>query len=366
MLNRYAAQLRGRSYVESFEAAIRQTYSFRQTLAVSSGTAALKCALKAYRVGPGDEVILPAFGYIAAALAVLDVGAVPRFVPMRDPYTMDSRALPRLLSGKTKAACLIHMLGVFHAPPDVVDFFAGRDIPLIHDMAQCFGSEIPPIWAADRLHAFVFSFDFNKTITTGEGGMLAVADPDLFQTAHAYSNMGHENRPGLPKYLDPPLMPGINFRMGEMEGCLGLVQLEKFLRLRSPRQKFVTELEILLSHAGASIPRPALAAVNGDYATLEMASAEEAESARRHLVSEGVEVRTLPNGLQWNWCGNWGHLGPDVLLSSYPKADRDSDRALLERCIAVCVHFGKEESCRQILERWRRARTEGRSLNKTV
>lgn len=206
----------------------------RYGLAVSSGTAALWIALKAFAVGPGDEVIIPAYTFVATVSVVLELGATPVFVDIA-PGTLhlDPQELAEAVSEKTRAIIPVHMAGIPANMPDIVQIAHSHGIPVIEDAAQAHGARWndTPVGAWGEVGCF--SFQASKNLSAGEGGMLVVNDADRYATLWSLHNCGRKM--GQPWYLHFTL--GENWRMTELQAALLLAQLERWPDQHARRQR---------------------------------------------------------------------------------------------------------------------------------
>lgn len=159
-------------------------------LFVASGTAALSCCLSAYEIGPGDEVIVPAYTYIATAAAVCDVGAVPVIAEIDYSLGLDPADVEKKLTPYTKAIIVVHMQGV-PARLDAIRAVAVRHgLVLIEDCCQAIGATYHGDFCGVHSHAFAWSTNYYKVLTSGEGGVFFVRDDDAFQRGLYQSDSG--------------------------------------------------------------------------------------------------------------------------------------------------------------------------------
>ena len=219
--------------VKAFEDAFAARHQVAHALATTSCTTALHLALAAAGVGPGDEVIVPAFTWVATANVAVYCGATPVFVDV-DPHTynMDMAKVGAALTSRTKAVIPVHLFGL------CADMAALREIipegvTIIEDAACAAGATLNGQPAGGLGTMACFSFHPRKSITTGEGGMLTTDDEGLAEAANRLRNHGasvsEEIRHHGPKpYLLPDFdVLGFNYRMTDLQGALGLVQLGK-------------------------------------------------------------------------------------------------------------------------------------------
>ena len=229
--------------VGAFEKAFAERHGVKHALAVTSCTTGLHLALAALGVSEGDEVIVPAFTWVATANVVLYCGATPIFVDI-DPATFNTKMdeVATKITDKTKAIIPVHLFGLC-ADMDVLKAVAG-DIPLIEDAACAAGASFNGTPAGGIGNVGVFSFHPRKSITTGEGGMVTTNNDALAEKMHMLRNHGasisEEQRHNGPRpYLLPEFnLLGFNYRMTDLQGALGLVQLAKLDSFIEERQKW--------------------------------------------------------------------------------------------------------------------------------
>ncbi len=215
--------------VAQFERAFADTMGARHAVGVTSGTAALMTALAALGVGPGDEVIVPTYTWVATVNAVVHLGAVPVFVDIDDTLTMDPAALEAAITPCTKAILPVHMRGAGADMAPIRDVASRHHLRLVEDAAQAVGGR----YRGRRLGTLgdigAYSLQYHKVITTGEGGMVVTDDPALWERAVRYHDQGSVRMEELDETLPlgNQLMIGINFRMSEITGAIGLVQLRR-------------------------------------------------------------------------------------------------------------------------------------------
>jgi perosamine synthetase len=216
--------------VAAFENEFAAYTGVAHAIAVSNGTTALHAALLGAGVGPGDEVIVPSFTFIATATAVSMCGAVPVFADVRrDLFTIDTDALPALVTPRTKAIVGVHLFGQPFDLGPAMDLCADRNLVLIEDAAQAHGAA----WRSKRVGSFgtagCFSFYPTKNMTTGEGGMITTDDDMLAGRLRRLINHGQAE-----KYLHTEL--GYNYRMTDLGAAIGRVQLRRLPEFNERRQ----------------------------------------------------------------------------------------------------------------------------------
>jgi len=193
-------------------------------VAVANGTVALEVALRAASIKAGDEVIMPAYTFMATPAAALEVNALPVFIDI-DPstYTLDPNVAEEFITDKTKAIMPVHIGGCPADMDGITKMAKKYDLAVIEDACQAWGSE----WRGKRVGALgdlgAFSFQSSKNITSGEGGIVLTNDRKLYELSWSYHNCGR-NVGGVRYQHD---LLGFNFRMTEFQAAILLVQLTR-------------------------------------------------------------------------------------------------------------------------------------------
>jgi len=227
--------------VAAFEEAFAAYVGARDAIAATSCTTALHLVLHALGIGPGDEVLVPSFTFVATANAVEHCGARPVFVDIDlDTFNIDVRQLERALTTRTRAIIPVHLFGL-SADMSAIGEFAGRhNLFVIEDAACGIGTRYGKRHVGTFGQAGCFSFHPRKLITTGEGGMITTDDA-VFATrlrslrSHAASVSDHSRHTGGGTALGGFLEIGFNYRMTDIQAAIGLAQLAKLPELLQRR-----------------------------------------------------------------------------------------------------------------------------------
>lgn len=229
--------------VAEFERAFATRHKVRHALATTSCTTALHVILAGMGIGAGDEVIVPAFSWIATANVVLHCGATPVFADVdRDTYNIDHADLARKITPRTKAVIVVHLFGLC-ADMKAIRRAVPPHVKIIEDAACAAGAAYDGSPAGGLADAAAFSFHPRKSITTGEGGMVTTGDLDLAERMTTLRNHGasvseEERHLGPKPYLLPEFnLLGFNYRMTDIQACVGIVQLSKLDRFIAERQQ---------------------------------------------------------------------------------------------------------------------------------
>ena len=192
----------------------------------SSGAAALHIAVAAAGIGLGDEVITSPVTDIGTVIGVLYQQAVPVFADLGlGTHNLDPADVEKCITGRTKVIMPVHMLGVPARMDEIMAIAGKRGVTVLEDSAQACGSSYKGKKTGTIAPIGCFSFDYVKTITTGEGGMLATDDEELYDRASWFHDHGHRHLTDRPRGEDTAGCPGFNYRMNEIQGAIGIVQL---------------------------------------------------------------------------------------------------------------------------------------------
>ncbi len=302
-------------HVREFEAKLKTVFSpqMADALCVSSGTAAIKVALKALGIGRGDNVITQSFNFIATVEAIVDTGASVIFTDIDDTLNMSPESLESLITKKTKAIIPVHMLGV---PADMISINRiGKrfKIPIIEDACEAIGAKVAKKYVGGLSEFGVFSFDFGKMITTGEGGALFSKKKNDGKIARMYHDHGHKNIPDLPRGLDRAGLIGFNYRMTEISGAFGKVQLEKFPSILKESQKRYLTLQREIRHNQIKFRHVNLGN-EPNYDTFVVSI--ENKKLRNEVISllnqTGFGTKNLPDAFNWHCAYFWGHINKKI------------------------------------------------------
>ncbi len=226
--------------VEEFEEAIAEYSKSKYAVVFNSGTSALHAALIAHGIGPGDEVLVPSFTFIATANAPLFVGAKPIFVDIEEEtYGMDPEDLRRKITARTKAIIPVHYSGLPCHIEKIRDIARENNLILIEDAAEAFGASIGGKKVGTFGDSAMFSFCQNKIITTGDGGAIVTDSQDIYQKLKLIRSHG---RADISDYFSSMAKAdyvglGYNFRLSNILAALGVAQMNKVDKVIEMRRK---------------------------------------------------------------------------------------------------------------------------------
>lgn len=297
--------------VESFEAEFAKFLGVSHAVAVSSGTGALNVALSALGVGPGQEVIVPAYMWVSVAAAVVQHGAIPVLADIDDTFCLDPKSIEERISSRTTGIIVVHMSG---APADVKairEVADRRKLFVLEDCAQCVGGSVQGRRVGTFGDIATFSFQMNKNMTSGEGGSVVTNNLRLYHRAFACHDLGYaRDDQGRLNLSDPDLcLWGQGCRLDELRGAVLRVQLTKLpqiiasmhrskYRIRKALENFPQiQLRKIVDPAGDT----------GSFLISTYADQQTAQRVNAALRAEGIV--TFPQGISNVVMTEWGfHL----------------------------------------------------------
>ena len=281
-------------YIPRFEGAVADYIGVRHAVAVSSGTAALHLALLAAGVGPGDEVLVPALTFIATANAVRYCGATPVFVDVEpETWGMDPLGADAGITERTKALLPVHLLGHPCSQWSIDSVAVVNDLLLIEDAAEALGATIARQQVGALGNIACLSFNGNKLITTGGGGMV-VTDNDALAVRVRY--LANQAKDDPAEYVHKAV--GYNYRMSNIAAAIGCAQMERLPEFLAKKRAIAERYAAGLADVpGITLPREAPWARSSWWLyTIRLSEAGYGVSARGlrgRLAEAGIESRTL-------------------------------------------------------------------------
>lgn len=329
-----------RYHVREFERQFADYLGVKYAQAVSSGTAALKIALVALGVKPGDEVITQAFTFIATAEAIIDVGAKPVFVNIDETLNMDPNELESVITDKTTAIIPVHMLGVATEQDKIHAIAKKYNIPVLDDACESLGAE----WGSEKLGAqsdiSAWSFDAGKTVIAGEGGMITTNDRELYLLAREYHDHGHMNNTNLPRGRDTHRIHGFNYRMTEIQGVIAKVQLTKLDYIVKKNRKNYSIIEsVLRGKKGIKTRRiPKKCNPLCDTLIIQFEDINKVSNFLKNLTASNIGTKNVPDAIEWHFAKYWTHILP---LIGKSKGELECllkpSSEIIERCVALPI-----------------------------
>ncbi len=329
----------GRFRVREFEKAFSDKFSCKHTQAVTSGTIAQLVAMVAMGIKQGDEVITQAHTFVATVESILAIGAVPVIIDVDDTYNIDPIALENAITSKTKLIVPVHMLGNPASMDKILEIGKKYGIPVLEDGCEALGATYKGQNVGTLGDAGVFSLDFAKTITTGEGGLMITNNSHYYKIAKEFHDHGHESNPDFPRGRDTRSIVGMNYRMSEMQGAVGIAQLKKldFIVSKNREHKFFLKSNMDKS----KITFRNITDVEGDLADTLIFNFENPIFANQFLKlykASGYGTKNIPDAIDWHFAGTWNHMFVNVpAYRDTWKTQWSKTAELLARSIAIPI-----------------------------
>ncbi len=223
--------------VKTFEKEFADYFGVKHAIATNSGTAALHISVASLNIGPGDEVIVPPFTFIATASAVLHHNAIPIFADIDNKtYNLDPNSVKEKITDRTKAIIPVHLAGISADMDPIMKIAKERNLYVIEDACQSHGAKYKGKLVGTIGDLGCFSFYPSKNMTTGEGGMVVTNSDKLAEQCRL---LRHHGEPSWYNYD----RLGWNYRMDEIQGAIGIVQLKKlakYVKIRNDNAKYLT------------------------------------------------------------------------------------------------------------------------------
>jgi len=266
----------------------RQRLGSQYALAVNGGTAALIAAMYGIDAGPGDEVIIPAYTYVATAAAVIAAGAVPVIAEIDDSLNMDPADLEAKITPHTKAVIPVHMRGVQARMDEIMAVARRHDLLVVEDVAQSNGASYKGKLLGSFGDAACFSFQQYKIITSGEGGLVATNDLGIYNRVRMQHDCAAQFWEGVGSQHYDFVISGENYRISELAAALVLAQtgrLDSLLeRFRAIKQRIVAGVDGIQGIRLQDVPDP-----NGECAITCTFFAPDATLAKQFAAALNAE-----------------------------------------------------------------------------
>jgi len=335
---------------KELEAAICKTFGTGYAQLTSSGTAALTTAMASLGIGAGDEVIMPAFTFVASFEAVLSMGAVPVLVDIDETLTLNPTAVKAAITSKTKCIMPVHMCGSMADLDALKAICDEHQLILLEDACQSIGGTYKGKHLGTIGHAGTFSFDFVKMITCGEGGVVMTNDQNIYTKCDAFTDHGHDHL-GVDRGADLHPFLGYNFRISELHAAVGLAQIRKldtFLTIQRRNNHILRSyLEQVPGISFRVVPDP-----SGDSASFLswfLPSQDKMEKAIEALKSAGIFAGNFYwYANNWHYIKKWDHLknvqslyalneAQQTALKKLSNTKFEISDAIMSRCVSTAI-----------------------------
>ena len=329
--------------VKSFESKFKKKFKGNFALAVTSGTAALRIALASKNIGKGDEVITQSFTFVATVEAIVESGAKPICTEIDNTLNMCPEDLEKKITKKTKAVIVVHMLGTSANLKKILKICKKHNLILIEDTAWGIGAKYQSKYLGNIGDIGTYSFDFAKSLTTGEGGMIVFKNKKDFLLGKAWHDHGHENNPKLPRWEDSRSSSGFNYRMNELQGAVGIVQLKKFKKLfnvqHKNREKIIKKIKNFKEIKIRSKPDNTTEAPESLIFSFKNKSL--AKNFRINFLKKGFSTKILPEAISWHFAGKWQHI-KELNLNKFNNFKKSEE--ILNRSVSIPIFYKMKDS----------------------
>jgi 8-amino-3,8-dideoxy-alpha-D-manno-octulosonate transaminase len=335
---------------KELEEAICHRFGTAHAQLLSSGTAALTTAMAALGIGAGDEVIMPSFTFVASFEAVLSTGAVPVLVDVDETLTLNPDAVKAAITPNTKCVMPVHMCGSMADMDALQAICKEHNLFLLEDACQSIGGTYKGKHLGTIGDAGTFSFDYVKTMTCGEGGVVMTNNQDVYTKCDGFTDHGHDHK-GVDRGADLHPFLGYNFRISELHAAVGLAQVRRVDEFLAIQKKNQTALKSILSTipqiSFRKIPDPA-----GDSCTFLswfLPTAELTKAAVAEMKAQGImggNFYWFDNN--WHYIRKWDHLKNATTLYPLFDAQREglqrlatqdfsASDAVMCRCVSTLI-----------------------------
>jgi len=276
---------------------------------VSSGSTAVTTALAASGIGFGDEVIVTPFTYLATVECIMWQGALPVFADIDETLCLSAKGIKAALTPNTKAIVLVHMCGAAADLDAIVQICEENNLVLVEDAGQALGAFYKEKSVGLFGKAGAFSFDFFKITTAGEGGLCITNDERVYNHMQQLSDHGHDHIGDNRGMEQHPIM-GINFRMSELHGAVGLAQMRKIKTLREAKRKNKAYLKDRLKEIPALTFRhmPDEDGDSGTFLNFFLSSTELAQQTMDQFAQDGVAGCNYWYTNMYHFINQWEHI----------------------------------------------------------
>ena len=337
------------SYIERFEASLASVTGSEHAISLCNGTVALHLAIHCLDIGPGDEVIVPSFTYIASVNAIAQTGAKPVFVDSRaSDWLIDPAKIEAAITSRTRAIMPVHLYGAICDMPAIMDIARRHDLKVIEDCAECLGASLDGMHPGTFGDVGTFSFFGNKTITTGEGGAVIAHDGALASRLRKVKGQGQSF---TRRYWHEEL--GFNYRMTNIEAAIGLAQIERLPSILERKRALAGKYRKELSDLPVAFQTTASDVVSSEWLVSVLLPREaDRDAVMERMARNGVETRPV------FYCAH--HM---PMYDDGPEADLSIAEDISKRGISLpSFPTLREDEVGRVIEALRKALTGHRTL----
>lgn len=332
---------------KELEKELEKTFKVNRAQLVSSGTAAITVALAAAGIGAGDEVIMPTFTFVASFEAIMMLGAIPILVDIDDTLALCPKAVEKAITPKTKAIMVVQMCGSMGNMDAIQALAKKHQLILMEDACQAIGGTYKGKKLGSIGDLGCFSFDFVKTITCGEGGVVITNNDAFYKNADHYTDHGHDHV-GTDRGAEGHPFLGYNFRISELHAAVGLAQIKRLPEFLKIQKKNYT----IIREALSQIPEVTFRTVpeggeeNYSFLNFFLPDLEKTRQVSEGFKKNGVDACFHYYDNNWHYIRKWDHLKD--LKSLFPISDevKKGMAYLQTKDFSKSDHFiGRNMSC---------------------
>lgn len=325
--------------VRNFEKQVCKFLNVKYCLATTSGTIAQFIAMKALGIKEGDEIITQSFTFVATIEAILAIGAKPKIINIDKSLNMCPKELERSITKKTKLIIPVPMLGNPCKMNEILKISKEKSIPVLEDACESLGAKYKNKYVGTHGDVGVFSLDFAKTITTGEGGLIVSNNKKIINYCREFHDHGHQNNFKKSRGEDTRKIWGLNLRMTELQAAVGIAQLSKLnfiLKKNRANKKYLKKKIKKNQNFEYRI-------INGDEELADtliliLNNKNDALNLVKKLKEKKFETKNLPDAINWHFAGNWEHMfKKGSRYKNNFKTKWKKSRNLLERSVALPI-----------------------------
>jgi 8-amino-3,8-dideoxy-alpha-D-manno-octulosonate transaminase len=332
---------------KALEVKLQEELQVKHAQLVSSGTAAVSIALASAGIGAGDEVIMPTFTFVASFEAIMMLGAIPILVEIDNTLTLDSEAVKKAITSKTKAVMPVHMCGSMANLDALQSICKAHNLILIEDSSQATGATYKgkPLGSIGDLGCL--SLDYVKIITCGEGGAVLTNNENYYNNADHYSDHGHDHI-GTDRGTEAHPFLGYNFRISELHAAVGLAQLRRLKEFVAIQKKNYT----IIREALSTIPEVTFRTVpeggeeSYSFLSFFLPNLEIARNVSEAFKENAIDACFHYYDNSWHYIREWQHLKNLKTLQPLSSEVKNGLSYLKEQTFPQSDHYiGRNMSC---------------------
>jgi len=326
--------------VRKFEKLVSKFLNVKYCLATTSGTMAQYIAMKALGIKKGDQVITQAFTFVATVEAILALGAEPIIINVDKTLNMDVQELKKTINSKTKLIIPVQMLGNQCKMKEISSIAKKNKIKVLEDSCEALGAKYLNKYVGTEGDMGIYSLDFAKTITTGEGGLIVTNNKKLDKYCREFHDHGHQNNTKRARGKDTRSFPGLNLRMTEIQAAIGIAQIKKLKKIIKKNKENKKLLKkIIMQNNNVDFRK--IVDEKGDLSDtliFFLKNKKKAQQFSNIYSSKGFAIKNLPNAIDWHFAGTWRHMfAKKGRYKKNWKIKWKKTENLLERAIAIPI-----------------------------